>query len=157
MEAKDLLEARLRFGINQTEAAIKLGISYPTYSTYENKGKIPATKFELLQKFIDESIEFAKKGSVKEENAVYKTFNAKSDLDSKLDLIFGELQAIRKENEQLKNTIAHFIEDNEKERKLNELSRTQFGLAVDVMKSLDRDVENLEKSSSTKHNISKTK
>lgn len=157
MTGNDLREARNRMGLNQTEVAKMLGISYPTYSSYENNGKIPNTKFGMLQKFIDQSNEIHETKIINEENEGYKIFNSKSDLDIKLDLIFNELKSIRKENEQLKNTITHFIENSEKEQKINKLSRTQLKLAIDIIRNMDDEIEDLNKSSSAKQSLGKVK
>ncbi|WP_265427848.1 helix-turn-helix domain-containing protein [Chryseobacterium sp. YIM B08800] len=153
MNAKDLREARARLGLSQTDASVKLGISYPTYSSYERDGKIPTTKFEMLQKFIDESFEVELKNSVKEENAEYKIFNSKTDLDSKLDLIFKEIQVIRKENEQLNETITQMQKDGVDEKKKNDLLRKQLQLAINVLKDLDIELLEREKSTGTKQDI----
>ncbi|MFL9835023.1 helix-turn-helix domain-containing protein [Chryseobacterium terrae] len=159
MTGKQLKALRKKANLTQKQVAELMGATHQTISKYESDAVLPDTKMEFVSKFYQNLEKYKKESidSVFEERSKYQNFEKIENSQGILESILAEIKEVRKENEQLRTTIAQHIEDSDKERKLNELSRTQFNLAVGVMKSLDRDIEELQKSTGTKQDVSKAK
>jgi len=157
MNNQELRRRRKALGITQERAAELLGIAFQTYNTYENKGTLTKAKVVLIERVFSE-LEKSKQGnSVQEEKSEYNISDKKEESKGILENILFEIRELRKENEQLKNSITHYINLNEEEKKINELSRKKLDLSVKALKSLDRELEEMKKSTSAKQNVSNTK
>lgn len=148
MDGKRIKSIRTSLKLTQKQLAKKVGISYQTISELENGKPIPDGKMALYESAFKQLEQIEKGDFIAEEKPEYR----KTEI---LDEILGELKEIRKENEQLNETITQMQADSSSERKMNDLLRKQLQLAINVLKNLDLELNEREKSTSTKQNISK--
>jgi len=158
MDGKKLLEIRNSLKLTQKEMAKKMGIAWQTLSAVENGREIPDSKVRIYEVGLQQLFSELDNIDMVSDVAAEYIVKDKKNTDQNLLLeIYNDIKELRKENEQLKNTIAHFIEENEREQKLNELSRTQLKLSINIIKSLDKEIEAIKKSTDTKQDIGNTK
>lgn len=153
MNNQELRKRRKALGITQEQAAELLGVAFQTYNIYENKGKLTKTKALLIERVFSELEQNKSDSFIQEPEILYQKSDKKENQQGILENILFEIQNLRKENEQLQNTITHFIDEHKKEMKLNEIARTQFEISVDIIKNLDKEFNLMKKSASTKKNI----
>lgn len=143
MDGKKIKDIRKSLGLTQQQLSKKVGISYQTISELENGKVIPESKRPLYESA------FAQIMSI--ENGIDIVNEGSPGYGSKdlLDDILYQLKEIRKENKQLQEKL-------DKEIKLNQISRSQFSIALDILSSFNDEFLN-KKSPITEENISKLK
>jgi len=157
MTGAELRKLRKEANITQNDIAKLMGTTYQTISKYEGEKGVPPNKMAFVTKFYQELEKHIEESDfVFEGRSEYQKIEKKSNEDI-IHLIFSEIKEVRKENKQLNESIAQIKEDNSNERKMNDLLRKQLQLAINVLKNLDLELNEREKSTSAKQNISKIK
>lgn len=153
MDGKKLLKIRNSLGLTQKEMAKMMGIAWQTLSAVENGREISESKKRTYEIALDNVLkETNSYHLVKEDQALYHKSDSLQGKDVFHEILI-ELKEIRSENKQLHNKVEKIQEDNENEKKMNDLLRKQLQLAINVLKDLD--LELMEKSTRTKNDVGK--
>lgn len=157
IDGNKILAIRNTLKLTQKEMAKKMGIAFQTLSAVENGREIPDSKQRFYEVALREVLSgYPKEDILNDSTAEYlKCEPVLSEKELLLD-IFSELKEISKKNEQLNETITQMQKDSVDEKKKNDLLRKQLQLAINVLKDLDIELLEREKSTGTKHDIGKT-
>lgn len=146
MTGKELQAIRKRAKITQIQLSELMGVSLQTISNYESATELPAGKSDYIINFYKNAAE-NKKGN----ESLVGNYAEKENPENRILLdILNEMKDLRKDFEEMKD-------DRENEKKQNDVLRKQLQLAINVIKSLDRDLSDREKSTGTKQDFGKIK
>jgi transcriptional regulator with XRE-family HTH domain len=158
IDGKKLLTVRTALKLTQKEMAKEMGVAFQTLSAVENGREIPDSKQRFYEVALKEVTANYKREDILHDVGIEYLKSEQTLNDRELLFqIISEIQTVRKENKQLNDSIAQIKEDNSTERKMNDLLRKQLQLAINVLKNLDLELNEREKSTSAKQNISKIK
>jgi|GEM_PF-3388950 len=156
IDGNKILAIRNTLKLTQKDMARKMGIAFQTLSAVENGREIPDSKQRFYELALREVLsDYPKEDVLNDITAEYlKSEPLISEKELLLE-IFSELKEISKKNEQLKETMTQMQKDSVEDKKKNDLLRKQLQLAINVLRDLDIELLEREKSTGTKHNIGK--
>lgn len=152
MTGKELQQLRKKAKLTQEQLAKMMGVKYQTISNYERGSSIPPDKRVYVEDFY-QNLEIHKNESnhLAEDRVEYQ----KSDKNEILSDILYEIKEVRKENNALKSKVDKMELNRSEEMKMNDLLRKQLQLAINVLKSLDVELEKHKLSAGAEDHIGK--
>jgi len=146
MTGKELQAIRKRAKITQIQLSELMGVSLQTISNYESATELPSGKSDYIINFYKNVAENKAGNDTLSSNSV-----GKENSENRILLeILNEMKDLRRDFDIMKD-------DRENERKQNDVLRKQLQLAINVLRSLDRDLSENEKSTGTKQDFGKIK
>lgn len=134
MKGIEIKEKRIKLGLTQKKLAELLGVSYQTVNGYENGKEIPSTKFQILEKILNE---------IPKKYQIYDETIPPRELSEPDRTIYSQSDAVEKKIYEL------HLEIQRKEKELSEASNESQKQLLETSIKMLYDVYNLIKNNNS--------